>query len=313
MRPEYHPRVWAAQVLVGLIVAACSSSATLGPSSATVLPSASPQPVPSSAASPEAPSPSPSAASSKGPASAQLAIVGTAGLTGPVTAQTISCNRPALTGGPEISYIGQAASGPQIVIFAQAGHVEVRVGTGAASTLLLRTFVGNGVTSFDAAIGAVLDTKLTETTVPGTAVGTLGALSSISGSIDCGNQQPGSANVVVSGLSPYGQLTGPLTNVAVTCTVIGPATYVGINGLSTAGTTPVLMFVTASTGALQVAVETGSAGTFYTGKGAGLTTLEPNGATLSGDVSESVAKGSSPSPNLLHVTGSATCGVTVHQ
>jgi hypothetical protein len=313
MRGEHRPPIWAAQVLVGLIVAACSGSATLGASSAAVLPSASPQAVPSSASSPGGPSPSPSAASSKGPASAQIAIVGTAGLTGPVTAQTISCNRPALQGGPEISYIGQAANGPQIVIFAQAGHVEVRVGTGAASTLRLRTFVGNGVTSFDAAIGVVVDTKLTETTDPGAAVGTLGALSSISGSIDCGNQQPGSADVVVSGVTPYGQLSGALTNVAVTCTVIGPDTYVGINGLSTAGATPVLMFVTASTGALQVAVETGSAGTFYTGKGAGLTTLEPNGATMSGDVTESVAKGSSPSPNLLHVTGTATCGVTVHQ
>jgi len=192
-----HPRNWRRWLplaLVGLVLAACSSSPSAVPGSSVT-------PGPSSAPSAVS-SPSPSPAASKGPATAQFSITGTAGLTGPVTTQTITCDRPSLDG-PEIDYIGLAGtSGPMIVIFADAGQVQVRVGTGSAATLRLRTFVGTGVTSFNAATGLVLDTKLTETTDAATATGSLGALSSISGSIDCGDQQPGSANVVVSGLSP---------------------------------------------------------------------------------------------------------------
>ena len=281
--------------LLGLVLAACgnSSSAVSNSPETTSGPSASIVPISASAAS----SSSPTLVATKGPPTAQFSITGTAGLTGPVTTQSIGCNKPSLDG-PEIDFIGKAgANGPMIVIFARAGHAEVRVGTGAASTLRLRTFVGSGVTSFDAA----------------TATGDLGALRSISGTIDCGNQQPGSANVVVSGPSPYGQLAGALTDADVTCTVTASGTYVGIVGLSTAGTTPVLLFVTASTALLQVSVGTKTAGTFYTAKGSGLTTLVPGGATIAGDVMEAAPSGSTPSPNLLHVTGSATCGTTIQQ
>lgn len=298
---------WLPSLVVGLVLAACGSASATPTPSVTLAPPSTPPSPPIVVVLP-----SPTPAPSKGPATAQFNIVGTAGLTGPVTAQTITCNEPSLAG-PEIDYIGRSSSGPQIVIFARAGHVEVRVGTGAASTLRLRTFVGTGVTSFNTATGMTLDTTLTETTDAATATGSLGALSSISGNIDCGNEQPGSANVVVSGLTPYGQLVGAITDVKVTCTVTASGTFVGVVGLGTAGTTPVLMFVTASTGNLQVAVETGTAGSFYTGKGAGLTTLVPGGATISGDVSESVAAKATPSPNQLHVTGTATCGTTIQQ
>lgn len=303
-------RKWLPLTLVSLALAACSSSPSAATGSSTTPgPTASTPSNPPSAAS----SPSPSPAASKGPATAQFSITGTAGLTGPVTAQTITCDRPSLNG-PEIDYIGLAGTnGPMIVIFAQAGHVEVRAGTGSAATLRLRTFVGTGVTSFDSATGLVLDTKLTETTDAATATGSLGALSSISGSIDCGDQQPGAANVVVSGLSPYGQLDGALTGVAVRCTITASGTFVGITGLSMAGTTPVLVLVTASTGLLQVAVETKTAGTFYSTKGAGLTMLVPGGATMNGDVMEAAASGSTPSPNAMNVTGTATCGTTIQQ
>lgn len=302
-------RKWAPLALVGLVLAACSGSSGQSVQSPlmTPMPSVPVQSNPSGAA------PSPSPAPSKGPATAQFSIAGTAGLTGPVTAQRITCNQPTLDG-PEISFIGQAGtSGPNIVVFARAAHVEVRVGTGAAATLRMRTFVGTGVTSFDAATGLTLNTTLTETTDAATATGSLGALSSISGSLDCGNEQPGSANIVVSGLSPYGQLDGALTGVDVTCTITSSGTFVGVAGLSTAGTTPVLVFVTASTGLLQVSVGTRTAGAFYTAKGAGLTTLVPGGATIAGDVNASVPSGSTPSPNLLHVTGTATCGTTIQQ
>ena len=297
---------WIALVVLGGLFAACSSPASVAPS-ALALGSllATPSPV-------SAPSQVPSPAASKGPATAQFAIVGSAGLTGPVTTQSITCGRPSLEG-PEIFYLGLAGSGPQVVIFLMAGHAEVRVGTGSAATLRLRTFVGSGVTTFDAARGATLNTALTETTTAGTAIGNLGALNSISGTIDCGNQQQGSANIVLSGLTPQGQLAGALTSVQVTCTLVGSLEYVGVVGLGMAGTTPVLAFVTGSTGISTVTVESGTSASSYQSNAPTLTTLVAGGATMTGDLSQQLPAGATPSPYNVHVMGSATCGSTVQQ
>ncbi|MFI5261666.1 MAG: hypothetical protein ACHQZR_03810 [Candidatus Limnocylindrales bacterium] len=287
------------------LVAACGGTA------ASPVPSTAAGPATASPATSAVVTPSPSPAVSKGPASAQFTLVGTAGLSGPTSTQEIICGEPSLDG-PQIFYLGQAGtSGPQIVIFVVAGHVEVRAGTGSASTLRLRSFQGSGVTAFDAASGAHLDSALTEITPAGTATGDIGALSSITGTIDCGDQQPGSADVVVSGLTPYGRLDGALTSVHVGCTDTTSGVFVGISGLATAGTTPVLVDVTASADHLQVAVESKAAGTFYTGPGAGSVTLVAGGARMAGDVTESVAAGATPSPHTLHVSGSATCGTTI--
>ena len=227
-----------------------------------------------------------------------------------MTTIEIICGQPSLDG-PQIFFVGTSAAGPQIVLFLRAGYVEGRVGTGSGTTLKLRTFTGTGVTSFDAGSGAQLDSKLTETTAAGSAVGDLGALTSISGSIDCGDQLPGTASVTISGTSLAGPLDGALTATKVLCTFTSSGEFVNVSGLSTAGATPVLVFVTASSGSLQVAVEISDSGTFYAGKGAGFATVSPDGVTISGDVAESVKAGATP--HALHVTGTATCGATVRQ
>jgi hypothetical protein len=289
--------------LIALVAAACGASGSTGPSPTP--PSSTIPPIPSASL---APSVSPTVAPSKGPASARLALTGTAGLTGPVTAQTITCGRPSLTG-PQIFFVGQSGtSGPQIVIFARSGDVEVRVANGSAATLVERDFTGTGVSNFDAASGAMFDSALTETTAPGSAIGTLGALSRISGSIDCGSQLPGSANVVLTGSTPFGQMSGALTGVEVECTGTGQGLYVGVVGLGMAGATPVLVFATASAGMIQVSIETASAAAVYIGNGTGLTTLVRSGASMAGDLGEKVAAPATPSPSLLHVMGTATCG-----
>lgn len=309
-----HAPRWAAIALAAFLLAACGASAppASGPATAPVAATA---PAASPAASQPATTPPPSAvpspSPSAGPATATFALTGSAGLTGPVTPAEIVCGEPSFDG-PQIFVLGKAgSSGPQVVLFIAAGHVEARVGTGAAATLRLRTFVGTGVTGFDAAKGAQLDTKLTESTAAGTAIGNLGALSAISGSIDCGDQQPGSATIVVSGMTPLGALAGSLTSVHVVCTVTTSGTFVGLQGLGMAGTTPVLEFVTVGATSLQVAVETKAAGSFYSAKGAGLATVGANGATVSGDVTETVKAGETA--HVLHVAGDATCGTTVHQ
>ena len=152
--------------LVAVVLAACSGTGSSAPISTVSGPTqpASSAPAPSTNLAPSA---SPAATPTKGPASSQFALTGTAALTGPVSAQTIVCDRPSLDG-PEIFFLGRAGTtGPQIVIFLRAGHVEVRVATGSGATLRERDFTGTGVTTFDAATGAQLDTALTETTAAG--------------------------------------------------------------------------------------------------------------------------------------------------
>lgn len=304
-------RVLSVLILVPALAAACAGSssptaspvASASPSQATVSPAATPR----VAASPTIAVPSPSVA--KGPAVAQFALTGTNGLTGAVTIKEIYCNQPSLSG-PQIEALGSFASGPDFVLFVSANHIEARVGTGSAATLKLRTFSGSGVTSFDAAIGAELNSSLTEITDAGTAAGTLGTLSQIQGTLDCGNETAGTANIVISGNDALGAMSGALTSVDVICTVSGGVTYVGSQGLGMAGTTPVLVFVTAGPGHLQVGVESGKTGTFYGTSVAGVVTLGADGAQFAGDVS-TTAKAGTPTYT-LHVVGSDTCGNTVH-
>lgn len=295
---------------VALLVAACGAAAPTGaPATPTNAPStqASPPASPSTAA----PSPSPTPAASKGPATAQVSLEGSNGLTGPVTTHRITCGGPTLDG-PQIAVLGKAGtSGPDIVLFVRAGFIEARVATGSGQSLRLRSFTGTGVTAFDASTGVQLDSTLTETTEAGAAIGDLGALTRISGTLDCGDQQPGTSTVAVSGPAAQGQLAGPVTGSAVTCTVTASGTFVGISGLSMAGSTPVLLIVTASAGLIQLAVETKGAGGFYVGKGTSITTMIPGGARMSGDVTENAKTG--VTPHMLHVEGSATCGVTINQ
>jgi hypothetical protein len=223
------------------------------------------------------------------------------------------CGEPSLDG-PQIFYQGQAgASGPMIVLFLRAGYIELRVGTGSADTLRLRSFTGSGVTAFDASVGAQLDSPLTETTGTATPTTGIGAVTSIKGAVDCGDQQSGTSTILVTGLSPMGQVGGAITAVKVTCTVTASGVFVGVSGLSTASATPVLLFVTGSTGLIQVGVETKSGGSFYSGKATGLVTLVAGGAHMAGDVIESVAAGATTSPYTLHVMGDATCGTTTRQ
>ena len=317
MRPMVNPAIrsfprWSAIGLIGVVVAACGASASTAPPSAsaasTAAPTVSVAPQASSAAPTVATSEVPSPSPSKGPATAQFGITGTAGLTGPVTPTDITCDQPGLDG-PSIAVLGKAgASGPQVVLFISAGHVEARVGTGAGTTLKLRTFEGTGVTGFDPATGATLDTKLTETTDKGTAVGGLGALSAISGTIDCGDQQPGTSTVALSGESALGTIGTTFTGAHVTCRVVGPATYVTIQALGTAGTTPVLVFVNASSALLQVVLETKAVTSVYSSKAPGLVTFTPGGVTVVGDLTETVKAG--VTPHVLHVAGDATCGTT---
>jgi len=330
MRPTVDPApvrrsAWTAFLLAGLLAAACGSgtptqpvaaSASSAPSGAgTAMVSAAPsQPssptaVASPAASPSASAAVATATASQGPATASVGLTGTSGLTGAVTPTEIICGEPSFNG-PQIFVLGAAAGGsPQVVLFITANRVEARVATGSGTSLRMRTFVGTGVSGFDGTAGAQLDGPVTETTAAGSAKGTLGALSSLSGAIDCGNQQPGSATVVVSGTTALGDVAPGMTSVHVLCTLAGGQHYVGLQGLGTAGTTPVLIFVTLGPASVQVGVDTPTVGGFFSANGASLDTVTATGGTVNADVTETDKN--SAVHHVLHVAGDATCGASV--
>lgn len=297
-------------LVVALLAAACGGTAgSVVPGNGSIPPEPS---AGAGASSPPsvAPSVAPTPGPSKGPATARFALTGTAGLTGPVTVTRIVCGLPTLNG-PEIEALGTTGSGPGFVLFVSADHIEARVGTGSGATLALRTFVGSGVTSFDPGAGTQLDSDLTESTAPGAAVGSLGALSHLKGTLDCGNQQPGSASITISGTAKLGVLSSQMSDAKVTCTVTASGTFVTAQALTMAGTTPVLVFVNAGPTMLQLVIETGSASDVYALQGATASTIGPTGAQFAADLTETGTTDNPP--RVLHVEGSDTCGTTLSQ
>jgi hypothetical protein len=296
---------------VALLAAACGASGTAAsvlPGNGSIPPTESAQAsastAPSAAPTPATPAPS------KGPATATFALTGTAGLTGGVTVSRIVCGLPSLNG-PEIEALGTTASGPGFVLFITANHIEARVAMGDGPTLKLRTFVGSGVTSFDPSAGTQLDSDLTESTSPGSAVGTLGALSHLVATIDCGNQQEGSASITITGTSKFGPMSGQISDAKVTCTITASGTFVTAQVLTMAGTTPVLVFVNAGPTMLQLVIETVTAADVYALQGATAATISPTGAQFSADLTETGT--TNPAPRVLHVDGSDTCGTIITQ
>jgi hypothetical protein len=109
-----------------------------------------------------------------------------------------------------------------------------------------RVFTGSGVTGFDAARGATLDSNLRETHPAGAVPGTIGALTRVHGTVDCGNQNVGTSTVTVTGKTGLGTLTGPLESVRVACFVSGDDNYVVIRGIGKVGTKRAEVFVNRS-------------------------------------------------------------------
>jgi len=307
-----------AVVPVVLVLAACGASGSTAPAATAASPSIAPPALATPASSSAAPAAStaatasPAAAASStadaGPAAAHFILAGSASQTGPIRNAGVTCNEPTLQG-PQIFMTGQSGkAGPNVVIFLRSGYVLVRVATGSAATLRERDFTGSGVTDFDAATGAQLNSPLTETTASGAKIGSLGVLTSISGTITCGNEEPGSASLTITGTSVQGPLGGSLTNVEVACSGSGTGTFALTRGLTTAGTTPVLVFVDATSGRLQVTVETETSGTTYAGTGASFVTFGSGTVHIDGTVIAPVAAGSTAPADQLQVSGDATCG-----
>jgi len=280
-------RVTCLAVLV-LAIAACGSTTTA---------STTTNPTPTASPTPSGPT---------GPPAAHASVVGDASLTGALTFSSVECSAPGLAG----SSIGIFANPPNknisIHMVVAAGNIQLRVDSGAGSTYRERDFAGTGVTAFDAANGATITSQLTETTVAGSATSGIGALTSISGSIDCMHQTPGSATITFSG-GGASVVSGGLTSVRVLCLNFASGNAVQIFGLGQTGTSreSVGLFVSSTSFNLFFTPSSG-AGLYYAGQPGGTETLTGTGAHVDATGVYKPATGTSTAT--VHVTGDATCG-----
>ena len=294
-------RVFALSLFAGLLVAACSgSTATSGSGASTPVAGAT-----------GAQTTSPSPAATKGPATQNLTLGGPAGKAGAVTLASIRCNLPLLSGTQtvmQISVLGEPADpNLSVFIFVQPGTVTVRYDSGSGSTYVERDFTGTGVTKFDPATGATLNSPLTEVPTTG-AHGTLGVLTSITGTIDCGNQMPGSSTLTVSGTTPKGAVSGGLNPVNVECTSsAATGRGVSVDGIVQINSIPYFAIVYVTPNAFTFFA---SGDAFFRNTSTAVATLTANGAHVEGDaVEQNPAAGKTATK--VHVSGDVTCGTTV--
>jgi hypothetical protein len=305
MRPTAHHiqarlRPLALLMAAGLLGAGCSAaSATPNATSAAV-----------TSAPPATPAAIPTAAPTKVPATSQITVAGDPAIAGTITDASVQCDVPTTTGSTIVLYHQVTAQGLAVRIVLSSDSITVRYASGAGKTYLERDFSGTGVTSFDATTGAQFDTSLGM--VPSsTATGSLGAIDSIKGNVECGNQTAGTSSLTITGATAMGQLTGlTLSPVRVECD--NSAAYgksVQVDGLATVGSVATIFIVDGTPTGFTVAQEpqTGSVA-FYVNKTAGAATLSDTGVQISGVATEELTTGSTATPHTLTVAGSATCG-----
>jgi hypothetical protein len=295
-----------------LIVAACGGTATSSAQSSTA-----PGSNPATASSAPGQSPTPAPTVDKGPATGTFVLAGTLGLNGQFVASSISCNYPTASG-PQIIAFGQiGTNGPFVQVFVSQGSALVRADTGSGTTFKMRTFVGSGVPQFDGASGAQIDSPLKENTSSDLSTTGIGVINSITGKIDCGDQTPGTSTITVTGITPQGPLTGPLSSAKVTCLIVssgtGAGAYVNVVALAQIGSTTVMVNIT--TGAHQVTFFESSAlgQTFFSDYKSTAATISGSSVHVAADINQQVA--ASPPPSTVytvHVEGDATCGTTNH-
>ncbi len=132
---------------------------------------------------------------------AQVELTGADGLTGPATDVSVRCSVPDVDG-LTIAVLATAPDRDQLVrIAVRADDVRVIVSTGAGDGYRERTFRGAGVTAFDPASGAEVDSDLAEVSPrQGRDEGNgPGVLDHLSASVDCGSQTVGSSTVTITG------------------------------------------------------------------------------------------------------------------
>jgi hypothetical protein len=190
------------------------------------------------------------------------------------------------------------------------GFIDVRLGSGSGKTYTERDFQGSGVSGFDATRGATVNSTLTDMTAAGTAKGTIGAVSSISGTVDCGNQHPGSGEITVTGDTGDGVVSGNVTSLLVRCDTTATGQNDLVLGLTHVGAAPAFVEIGGGAGTgtitLFVALQTATGSHFYSTTTPGTQSFSTGHITYKGTATEAAAAGGAP--HSVAVAGNATCG-----
>jgi hypothetical protein len=278
-------------LLAGLSACGSSAKSTITPTTPTTA-------APTSATAPSA------------DASATIELTGAIGLAGPASEQGVRCNFPDLAG-LSIAVLAVPPDGTSLARIALLpGRVRVIISAGDRADFHERAFEGTGVTAFDAARRAVVDSTLTEIPEPTTGStaptkGDIGVITAIKGSVQCGDQTPGESTVTLTGATPEGALTGArLDPVRVECDPSPDGAELASSGLVQIGATKALMAIgLTSDGAVSVDETLPTTHRRYTA--AGTATVTAHGAHVRADV---VDKAAPASASRLHVEGDFTCG-----
>ena len=238
---------------------------------------------------------------------ASIRFTGGLGLTGAATSPSVRCNFPALEG-LSIAVLAQPPDSTLLARIAlRPDKVQVVVSSGSGPDYHERAFEGMGVTSFAAAKGARVDSTLTETAATaGSTRGSLGAITAITGSVECGDQTAGTSTVTITGDTSEGALAAAvLEPVRVECDVSPDGDEVFASGLMKVGSTEALIAIgLASDGTVTVHQTLPTGSHRYTAGGS--STITPTGAHVLADVVEQEA--ATPA-HTLHVEGDFSCGL----
>ena len=233
-----------------------------------------------------------------------MKLVGDTGLAGPITVSRVTCLYPQLNGESIIVQGGTADPTVSASVTLRKDSVVVQLASGSGADYRSRYYSGPGPKVFDAAKGGQLDTKLTEGTVTGQKPGDIGALTKITGSVDCQGQSAGSSTVKVVGDTASGALDGKMPVSRVLC--YGPES-VSVVGIVQAPKTPMFVGVNAGTDKVTVYMSPASGDSeSYTSTTPNPVTFRPDGFDVSTDATSVDAAGNVL--HTVHVSGSATCG-----
>jgi hypothetical protein len=122
--------------------------------------------------------------------------------------------------------------------------------------------------------------------------------------VACNDQAPGTATLIVTGDIPEGTIGGPVAPASIVCAADGSG--LTVIGLTSAGSTPVLLFIGVAADHFTVSVTPkGGGGHFYLNDASATMSLLAGGAHVSGEGTET-----SGGANALkiHLDGDLTCG-----
>jgi hypothetical protein len=293
--------------LMAAVLAACGSGAAAPTGAATAGPIATTGATTAATAT--------AAPLSTAPASFQLTVAGDPNVTGTWgTSFGINCNSPTLTG-TDILFFAQSPDTKAVVLITlEQGSIGVSERAGGGATYTDREFTGTGVSAFDSARGGTFDSDLTIVPSPGSKPGTLGTITHISGSVDCGNQAIGSSTVVATGSDAEGAIKGPFDRFRATCN--HSAQYgdgAQLTAVLTAGTTPtyfIINFPSNGKATIFTSSQNPAAQHSYAIAPSGTATPTATGVHVDADYVEVVAAGATP--HTIHLAGDIVCGTIIN-